>query len=223
MSFELPLKGERSGRKHATTLHLVVIFTFFATSIFLFTIKGIIQRLPAESQDKFLPLSMPTIIPVSIIALASFLLAMVVYKNSWVNSKPASVWVRAIELAFVLCFAGFAIHYNLTYPAVLYGIVSAAILFAIYWEGITDNILYISVDERGIRFPITSKKKFLPWHDVQNVLLRFGILTIDCYDNRLFQWNLREINFNKEDFQKFCTEHISLSKDRREKLAGSSW
>ena len=63
-----------------------------------------------------------------------------------------------------------------------------------------------------------SRKRFLEWQEVENILFRFSIITIDCYDNRLFQWNIKAIDFDLEDFKKFCARQIERNKKTRKNL-----
>jgi len=188
-----------------------------ATGVFLLLVQYMLNSLNGSQRTAFTAITLPVGAGLAVLLGGFALLALLIFKNKWLTEKKTNRIVRAVELAILLCFAGFAAMNKLAVPAIIYGLVAAAILFAVYWESVSDNTLYIEVDKRGIRLPITSRKRFLEWWEVDNVLLRFGVLTIDCHDNRLFQWNIQTISFDKESFQRFCSEHIAESKEKRKK------
>lgn len=219
MVFELPLSEERVKRQQMITLHLIVTFTLIATGAFLLLIQYMLNSLSGDQRKALSHLSIPGGWGLLVLASGFLLLFLIIFKNRWLTEKKTTWILRIVELAVLLSFASFAAIKNLMLPAVIYGIVAGAILFAIYLESVSDNTLYIYVDGKGIKLPLTSRKKFLEWWEVQNVVFRFGVLTIDCYDNRLFQWNIKQMSFDKEGFQRFCNEQIAENKEKRKKYA----
>ncbi|HRO42638.1 MAG TPA: hypothetical protein PL009_07370 [Flavipsychrobacter sp.] len=219
MVFELPLTEEKVKRQQVIALHLIVTFTLVATGAFLLLIQYLLNSLSGSQREAFTMLSFPSACGAVTLLAGATLLVLLISKSRWIMEKKTNRVLRIIELGILLCFASFAAMNDLVMAAIVYGIVAAAILFAFYWESISDNTLYIHVDERGIKLPLTSRKRFLEWWEVEIVLLRFGVLTIECCDNRLFQWNIKAINFDKESFQRFCHERIANSKEKRTKYA----
>jgi|GEM_PF-370163 len=217
MAFELPLAEEKVKRQQVIALHLIVTFILIATGAFLLLIQYLLNSLSGNEREAFDRLTLPVAWGTVVLIGGFLLLAALLFRAKWLMEKKTNSVLRIVELAVMLIFASFAAMHHLMIPAAIYGLVAAAILFAIYWESVSDNTLYIVIDERGIKLPLTSRKRFLEWWEVENVLLRFGVLTIDCHDNRLFQWNIKAINFDKENFQRFCTEHIGESKEKRTK------
>lgn len=62
----------------------------------------------------------------------------------------------------------------------------------------------------GIEYPSFPKKYFV-WKDVDNVLIKNGVLTIDLKDNRLFQFTLSDEALNTIDensFNAYCKGKI---------------
>ncbi len=215
MVFELPLAEEKVKRQQVVTLHLIVSFAFVATGVLLFLLQYLAEKIsPGVAPAGFLHAG----IWGTFILLAGIVLfGLVLFRSGWLIEKKVNRLLRITELALLLCFASFAAITHLFIPAMIYGLIAAAILFAIYWESVSDNTLYIYIDERGIRLPLTSRKRFLDWWEVERIILRFGVLTIGCHDNRLFQWNINAITFDKEDFQRFCADHIAANKEKRKK------
>jgi hypothetical protein len=219
MHFDLPLAEEKVKQRQVITLHLIVSFTLMATGIFLLLLKTFLNTLPLDKVAALMSFTISKAWGISILVTGLLLMTMILTKSKWLLQKKVNRNVRAVELVIILCLASFAAINELLTPAILYGLIGGAILFAIYWEGVSDNTLYIHINEKGIKLPLTSRKKFLEWWEIDQVLLRFGILTIDCHDNRLFQWNIKSLNFDKEDLKRFCTEHIAASKKKRKTYA----
>ena len=60
-----------------------------------------------------------------------------------------------------------------------------AITFGIFWERAAGNKLSVSIDEKGVHLPVTAKRRFIPWTEVDEVMFRFGTLSIECVGNHL--------------------------------------
>lgn len=219
MHFDLPLAEEKVKQRQVITLHLIVSFTLMGTGVFSLLLKSFFATLPPEKVAVLMNFTLSKGWGIGILVLGIALIAMILTKSRWLLQKEINKKVRGVELIIMLGLAGFAAINEMYVPALLYGLVAAAIVFAIYWEGVSDNTLYIHINDKGIKLPLTSRKKFLEWWEIDQVLLRFGILTIDCHDNRLFQWNIQTLNFDKEDLKRFCSEHIAESREKRKNYA----
>ena len=219
MHFDLPLAEEKVKQRQVITLHLIVSFALMTTGLFLLLLKSFFSTLPAEKVASLMSFTISKGWGIVILLAGMGLMAVILAKSRWLTDKKVNRTVRAVELMVILSLSAFAVMNELYTPALLYGLIAAAILFAIYWESVSDNTLYIHINDKGIKLPLTSRKKFVEWWEIEQVLLRFGILTIDCHDNRLFQWNIGSVNFDKEELQRFCSEHIAANKEKRKKYA----
>lgn len=69
----------------------------------------------------------------------------------------------------------------------------------------------IDFTEKQIVYPSFPKKTFL-WQEVENVLLKEGVLTIDLKNNTLIQFTIKENeqeNLNESDFNIFVQQQIN--------------
>ncbi len=217
MNFALPLVEEKVKKQHIITLHLIVTFILIATGAFLLMLHYLLKALPADKKATLTTLSVGPGWGIGVILAGIALLIIVISKSKWLLKKNNNRTVRAFELLLLLCFASLAAMHSIFVPAAIYGVAAAATLFAIYWESVSENSLFIHIDNEGVRLPVTSRKRFLNWGEVEQVLLRFGILTIDCSDNRLYQWNIKAEALNQEGFQQFCNEQIAQNKVNKKK------
>jgi hypothetical protein len=90
---------------------------------------------------------------------------------------------------------------------ILSSYLSAAINFVLYiFQDITRRKLIVLVFPDRIVYP-SFPKKTLQWNDLNNVILRDGILTIDQKDNRVFQNEIIS-EINELEFNEFCRRHL---------------
>ena len=59
------------------------------------------------------------------------------------------------------------------------------------------------------------RRSSLAWNEIEQVILRFGILTIDCTDNHLYQWNVNTPDFSKEELEAYCTKQVMENKGKK--------
>ncbi len=198
MEYELQLVDEKVKMHQVTALHLICSFAFIGAGsiIYLFndTIKpwGIVVMLAGFS-----------------------LLALILFKNKTITAPRANNYFHIAELVVTVTLAVYATAMKWVVPQGIFGILSAALIFALFWERKGNAIQYINVSTAGISLPFESRKRSLNWTEVEQVLLRFGTLSIDCVDNRLFQWNVREIPFSANEFEAFCSKLIEENRVKR--------
>lgn len=216
-SYILPLAEERVKREQKITLHLFVVFVLMATGAFLLLLQHLLKGVSILHNEQLKNLTIPNGLGLTVLLGSFFLLGLTLFKSKWLLQTKNALLIRAIEggVLSALAIASFKTH--LTMPASLYGLLSVVVFFALYWENNKNNQLTLEVDEQGIRFPVTARKKGLAWWEVEQVLLRFGTITINCYDNRMYQWQLGKIDFVTANFEEFCTHQIDVNREERKK------
>jgi hypothetical protein len=67
----------------------------------------------------------------------------------------------------------------------------------------------IGFDEEGLAFNSFPKKTY-KWHEVNNVILKDNLLTIDLYNNRIIQKELQDDSTPEmeKEFNEFCKSHV---------------
>jgi len=197
MSFELPLTEEKVKPHQSTAMHLMSGFIFSGTGAI------------------FLAISQPLKYwGIALLVAGLLLLVTTVIKHRWLVLTGANRIFRIAELLIFLCLASYCAMHKWWVPTTMFGVLSASILMALLWENGENNLL-IRVDEQGIKLPVTSRKRFIDWSEVEKVLLRYGTLTVDCADNRLFQWNVKKMDVDAATFDAYCSKMIEEGKDRR--------
>jgi hypothetical protein len=198
MVYDLPLVEEKIKPHQVTTLHLICALSFIGAG-------AIIARYNYA-------------IPMwgLILLIEGFsLLLLVIFKNKWITAPRINVIFRVVEFIVAAALTIYSVIQQWKFPIGMFGVLSACILFSMYWERRTGNKLFIQVDEEGLKLPITSRKRFISWPEVEQVVIRFGTLTVDCADNRLFQWNIAGTSFNSDDFEAFCSQQVEENRSKR--------
>lgn len=187
MQFVLPLMPADNGAtRRMTTLHVMlalVLCGIGAGSFVLYWFTTVSPNFSKPYTPFVLLGAVSLLMGVAIIAAAIF------YK-SWLRAGKRSLSLRIIEIVVVgsasltFAFAG------QSRPAILFAIIAAAILAAAIWEMRKPTAARAIIDEKGIRLPKSGIMRLIPWADVDKVLVRHGILSIELTDNRLLQRSL---------------------------------
>jgi len=217
MNFLLQLTEERVKREHKITLHLFVVFVLMATGAFLLLLQYLLKGVSIVHNDQLKNLSVPNGLGVLVLLISFLLLGTTLFKSKWLLHSSFGKWIRVIEGFVLLALAIASFISQLTMPSVLFVMLSFVVFFAFYWENSKGNLLTITINEQGIIFPSTARKKGLAWWEVEQVILRFGIITINCHDNRLYQWQVGKIDFDKDSFEQFCVSNVQAHREERKK------
>ncbi len=218
MRFELPLTEERVKPHQVTALHLFVVFTMFITAAVLLVSYYAVSHMP---EDKALAhrtvLYYGLAAGLTVLLMSVVMLVIILVKNRWLQKPLNNFIMRCVELLLMLVFAGFALANGIIVPGIVFLALAAAIVFAINWERKKDVPFTIVVDKEGIKPPVNARKRFIEWPEVEHVLLRFGTLTINCADNRLYQWNIGNTEFEPDVFEVFCIRQVDKAREQRDK------
>lgn len=199
MMFELPLTEARVKPHQVTALHLLAGLVMTGCG----SILSLMQS-PVHTWT------------LALLVAGVLLLGISLLRNKWIRQPKVNRLFRIGELMILLCLTSYFAINKFNIPAAMCGILGAAILFAIFWEQQSNVPLSVRVDDAGIKLPPTSRRRQLNWREVEQVLLRFGTLTINCHDNRLYQWTVGAIEFDKDSFEKYCNNQIEEGKLKRD-------
>jgi hypothetical protein len=199
MMFELPLTTARVKPHQVMALHLMAGLVMAGCGAILS-----LAIVPGQSWT------------IMLLVAGILLLGISLVRGKWLRQPNTNRLFRIGELLVLLSLAGYFTIHGFKIPAAMCGVLGAATLFAIFWEQQKGATLSVRIDEAGIRLPVFSRGRQLRWPEVEQVLLRFGTLTINCHDNRLFQWPVGSIPFDKDDFEQYCNKHIEEGKLKRD-------
>jgi len=198
MTFDLQLTEEKIKRHQVTAMHLTCALAFIAAGAIIVVYN---YTIPYWGLAELIA--------------GILLLGVTMIRNKWVTGKNSAMY-RIGELAIAAAMAGYSATQHWTFPIFIFTVLTLAVAFAMFWERASSNAAQvIHIDDTGIKLPVTSRKRFIDWLETDSVILRYGTLSIECTDNRLYQWNVKDIAFKGEELEQFCTRKIEEYKSKR--------
>jgi hypothetical protein len=198
MVYDLRVEEEKIKPHQVTALHLVCAFAFIGAGAIIAVYNYVI---PGWG--------------IGLLAGGTALLGITIFKNKWIVSRKVNVLFRAGELVAAVWIAVYSATQQWKFPEGIFGALAAATLFAIYWESTAEDPILVRIDNEGIKLPFISRKRFLPWVEVEQVTLKFGTLSIDSADNHLYQWSVTMPGFDQEIFDAFCVAKVEENRGKR--------
>lgn len=197
MTFELVLAEGKIKPQQITALHLMSAFAIIGTGAVFYFFSMYLKWWGA-----------------GLLVAGIILLLLTITRNKWMMKPEVNRTFRIIELMAALCIASYCALNAMWVPTAMFAILSIVILMAFAWErGSGEQFIFVS--EEGIKLPFSSRKRFIDWRDVDSVLYRYGTLTVECDENKLYQWNIKKARFEREQFESFCAGQAEKHKGKR--------
>lgn len=198
-SYVLPLVEKKVKNHQIIALHLMVALAVAGAGAVFYTFMQEVQ-----------PYGLALMIG------GASLLIVSIFRNRWLIKAGVNRLVRVAELSVTIAIFYYVARHGMTPAMIMFGTLSAAIIFAFIWERETNRGLVVHINNDGLKLPVTLRRN-LDWKDVESIILKFGILTVNATNNRMFQWTVAEMDFDTKSFDKFCREQISKGKEQRDK------
>jgi uncharacterized membrane protein len=211
MSYRIELKDQRSKSRQVTFLHLITGFGLTGIGAFTFLlanadwIKTVFHA----------PLISAWIIGGASLAYGLGLLFFVFTKSKWLKLPANNKVMRLTNMILTLVLLFVFLLSQWWLAAALCGIIGLANLFAYFYEQKLEEALFVTFEAQYISLPATARRRQLEWHEVERVILRHGIITIDCANNFLYQWTVKYNNADSAVLEAFCVQQITANKDKR--------
>lgn len=201
MVYDLPLVEEKVKPHQVTSLHLMSSFAFIVAGAIIFVYNYTI-----------------TYWGLALLIVGVALLGVTIIKNRWLIKGKINAAFRLLELIISAWLTVYSAMQHWKFPMGIFGILSVAVLFSVYWERTANRSQTVHVDDDGIKLPGRyGKQRFLPWTEIEKVVLRFGTITIDCTDNTLFQWSLADTSVDQQPFEAWCDKRVEEYRSKRRK------
>ena len=85
---------------------------------------------------------------------------------------------------------------------------SIALLIINLLDILANRILEVKISDEKIILPSIPKKE-INWNELNNLLVKDGLLTIDFKNNKLFQQLLQSSDLDEKEFNEFCKRHLN--------------
>lgn len=220
MAFQIPLAEQKVKPHQVTALHLVVGFALLAFSAIGFLVNNTVMTLPGagsiEQQKATIgKFDTADMILTAVMAISIIILFASLFRNKWLRQPHINKTFRAGELLSLSAIAVYMLVLQLQVPAALFGLLAATIIFSLFWENGKTTQLNVGVQDDGIKLPMTSRRRHINWTEIEKVLLRHGTITINCTDNRMYQWVTVKNEVDTNKFEAYCDAHIEAARKHR--------
>lgn len=212
MTFTIPLAEPRVKPQQSTALHLMAAIVLCAVGF----ASGVLFWFTGVS-----PIVTQAYVPFAVFGSVCFVAGLVIGALAIAarRRQQKGSGGRGLRIAeLVLLALGAAVFFlqGWNFPALLFAILAAAVLLALYGEG-GDNTSKVRFDDAGIYRPFSLRRRRIPWRDVQRVLLRFGTLTIDLSSNALLQYRVAQHEVDAEIFEAWAAAQVEKGGAERPK------
>jgi len=217
MVFNIPLAEQKVKPHQVTALHLVMGFALLGASALALLLNNLTIKGP-NGEPIDLGSSTFDIVDgtASLVMLFSvIIIIMALFRNKWLRSDKVNRAFRILELGAAIIAAMYLLTIDANVPAAIFVLLAGTVVFSLVWEGSATKTLSVEINEQGIKPPMNLKRRNINWVEVDKVLLRHGNLTINCADNRMYQWTTSKHDTDTEIFEAFCDAQIEAAKKLR--------
>jgi len=145
-----------------------------------------------------------------ILSIGIALIVLSIFFNKKIIQSKYNFVLRIIEMISLLTICIYSFSQKWYLPGAYSLTAIMAVVFAFIWEKNAQHDIDILIKDKNVEIPKFLKRKIIPWKEIKNVVLNHGILTIDCRNNKLYQFPIKEIKIpNQEKIQSFCREKIA--------------
>lgn len=211
MEYQVLLEGKQVKKNQVTGMHLMAGF--------LLLVMGFITWLVPDKvkQEQQLLLNIAGIL-CSLFGLSIVFIS--IFLNKRIIQGKGNFILRIAEAGVLGAIIIYSLLQQWYLPAAYSGAGLLGIILAYYWEKNGKKTRTALFNDEGITIPGLGRKTRMRWQELNRILLRHHILTVDCHDNKLFQLPIdrnRQLNFDKEEFEQYCTLQIAAKKHLQQK------
>jgi hypothetical protein len=209
MQFELWQAGDQSlSTRRMTTLHLMLAIALCGYGLGFMIIFWFIYR------------------PFAGFGLASFIGGLLigtlaVMNKRWLTKGKRSLILRFVEIGLFASGAVFFAVAGQLIPAVVFSVVAALIGVAAAWETKSPGAQKIIIDAEGVILPKGMMQKLIRWDEIEGLIFRHSILTIELTENRLVQRSIGDAQIEAAELEAFSAEQIERHAEKR--AANAAW
>lgn len=220
MTFEIPLAEQKIKPHQITALHLMIGFALIASGAFIIFVFSSMMLTPFKweplPKDAEVNIHATLLFEYIMLGTGTAILFISLFRNKWLMKPRNNRIIRMLELWICMTLAIFSGLMAASVIAVIFGILTFAIIYSFYAENTGGQQPAVVIDENGISLRM-NVRRHINWAETEKVLLRHGTLTISCLDNRLYQWITTQNNIDITNFEAFCNAQIEAAQKDRKK------
>lgn len=170
-----------------TALHLMVAFLFIVLGLVTVVVPDIIKTIQFQFLEN---------IGWLYFGFGILLLIISIFYNKKIIQTKKSRILRIMEIIALSVIIIFTLFHQWYLPASYCFATLIGVGFSYLWEKQALKELNIIISEKGVFIPKIWTNKKINWQDLNNIILKHNVVTIDCKDNKLIQYNIISL-YNK--------------------------
>jgi len=185
--FTIPISGSKVKKHQVTAMHLIAGFLLIVMGLVTFVTPyavGIIR--PAINNPQKPDVSVINYLGLAYALFGLVLIIITTFFNKKVIQTKANFPLRIIEIIAFLSILFYSLLQKWYLPAAYSGAALMGIILAYFLEKSGHSPQSILINERGIKIPGRSGN--ILWQNIKAVIFKHNVITIDCKDNKLFQY-----------------------------------
>jgi len=111
----------------------------------------------------------------------------VIFKGKMLKQVQVNQVLRLFEIGFLGIAANYFFNANQFLPMILFGVVGVFILILMLMENKIFSDRFIELNDKEIIWPQLFHVRKIPWQNIENVILKFHVLTFDMKDKGYVQ------------------------------------
>lgn len=196
--FEVKIFHKILKNNQVTAMHIMVAIIF----IILGTITSSIPQSVVNKYDIYIK-----IYGFILLALGIAISILTIFFNKKIIQSKFNSIIRYVEVFVLLSIIIYTLFYQWYLPFAYAFTSLLGVVFAILWEKHGKKDHTILVKEDGVHIPRFMRHQTIPWKNIQRLILRHGLITIDTRSNKLVQ----HLVLNKEELEgieEYATQKI---------------
>lgn len=202
--FKIKVENNKIKNNQVTALHLMVGLLFIVLGLVTVMVPNTIKTLEYMYLEN---------IGWLYFVFGLFLICISIFFNKKIIQTRKSQVLRIIEIIALGIIIIYSLMHEWYLPASYCFAALIGVGFAYIWEKKALKELNILLNEQGITIPKIWSNTVINWSDVKYIIIKHNIITIDCKDNRLIQYNINSLYNNQPiEIEYFASDQIKNNK-----------
>ena len=202
--YEIPIQNQLLKTNQITAMHMMVAIIF----IILGAITSSVPKDIVASYDIYINIYGYIILLLGIL----IIILSIFFNKKIIQSKYNSI-LRYIEVIVLISILIYTFINSWYLPFTYATTTLLGVIFAIIWEHHGKKQHAIKLDKDGLYIPKFLRQQKLNWHEIERLMIKHGLVTIDCRNNKLYQFQLTN-NDIKEEVSTYAQQKIEENESK---------
>ncbi len=192
MHYQIPIKTEGPKRNHVTAFHIFSGILFIVIGAVAFLSPLVMGVATANREKPEISFHFINWIGFAYVLLGFAITLITIVWNKKVLQPKGNMLLRITEITGLALIIIYSIIQQWWLPAAYSGAGLVGLIFGLYFEYGSVAQKYLVLDDSGIIIQKPGMNRKILWQDIKNIIYKNNIFTIDCRNNKLYQFFVNE-------------------------------